>query len=545
MTNKMNKGKSNDLRLNKVEYLKKIITAIYVLTILGIFPLVFRDYYFDILVFKYRFYVIVTIIFLFIIFVLNIILKVHDVSLPEGKYLSCLWRKIKLLSLPECFLLIFILISVLSTIQSDFKYEAFWGNEGRYTGCFLLLLYGFSTIAVSRIFSFKTWTIEVFLITGMVICLFGVTDYFQMDILKFKVNMHPDQYNIFASTIGNVNSYTSYVAMVMAVSTILFSKERTGWKVALYYVYMIISFFAIVMGLSDNSYLALGAIFAFLPLYIFDTKTGIKRYVLILVSFSMVIYIMKMINSTMSGRVMEMEGILQKLTSFSGLEYVIIGMISLGVLTYAVAYITRSKGEELGSRWRVMWLIVILIMTILLVIALYDVNILKHEGRYGDLGSYLIFNDEWGTRRGYAWRITLENYSSFPLVHKIFGYGPDTFGILTRFNNYKEMLDRYGETFDSVHNEYLQYFITMGPVSLISYVGFLVSSGIYMVKRLKESSYVMAVFFALLCFAIQAIVNISVPVVSPVMFTLLAAGLAGARSVSNESDFGLLNIKHL
>ncbi|MFR3752802.1 MAG: hypothetical protein ACLTW9_11920 [Enterocloster sp.] len=68
---------------------------------------------------------------------------------------------------------------------------------------------------------------------------------------------------------------------------------------------------------------------------------------------------------------------------------------------------------------------------------LYDANIKGNGDQYGSLKTYLVINDDWGTRRGYIWRIWNESYRKFPLIHKIFGYGPDTFGIIT-VNNYYE-----------------------------------------------------------------------------------------------------------
>lgn len=88
------------------------------------------------------------------------------------------------------------------------------------------------------------------------------------------------------------------------------------------------------------------------------------------------------------------------------------------------------------------------------------------------------------------------------------------------------MSQKYNETYDSVHNEYLQYFITMGPLSLLSYVVFLGSSIIRMIKKSKENVYTISVIFAVLCYSVQACVNISVPIVTPIVFVLLASGLA-------------------
>ncbi|SET90376.1 O-Antigen ligase [Lacrimispora sphenoides] len=501
----------------------QVITAIYVAIILGIFPIVFHDYYFDILIFKYRFYFVTSLVFFVVMFIMNIVSKKYN-----RENLRFFLEKRKSLTPSEISLLMFMVIAIVSTIQSDYRFESFWGNEGRYIGCFLLLICGISILIVSRTFKFNKWILDLFLFTGILICLFGITDYFKLDILKFKVNMNPGQRNIFVSTIGNINSYTSYIAMIMAVSSVLFSKERIFWKVILYYISMIISFFAIIMGISDNSYLALGALFAFLPLYIFSTRTGVKRYILMIASFSVVIFVMDFINKTIPDYVLEMDGILQKLSGYGKLEYIVVSVVALSILVYIVGHFRRGKEDNLGHKWQIAWLVFLFMATAFLAYVLYEVNILKLN-RYGELNSYLLFNDDWGTHRGYIWRIGLENYSRFPMIHKIFGYGPDTYGLLTHFNNYNDMVHKYQEVFDSVHNEYLQYFITMGPFSLISYIAFLISSGVSMFRRSKGDAHIMAIFFAVICYAVQATVNISVPIVTPIMFTLLAIGLAGVR----------------
>jgi len=299
---------------------------------------------------------------------------------------------------------------------------------------------------------------------------------------------------------------------------------------------MVVSFFSILMGLSDNSYLALGALFGFLPLYLFKTKTGLKRYLLMLTSFSGVIYGIDIIYKIMPDKVLERDGILQKLAGYGYLEYVVLAMVVLSLLVYAIGYFTKTKDDELGHKWQYIWLLFILGTIALVAFILIDVNLFRHAERYGGFSSYLLFNDDWGTHRGYNWRIGLENYNRFSITHKLFGYGPDTYGILTHYNNFGEMVNKYGEVYDSAHNEYLQYFITMGPFSLISYLALLISSGIRMVRQSKGDAYIMAILFSVICYAVQATVNISVPIVAPIMFTLLAIGLAGVRDTTKTIE---------
>ena len=146
-----------------------------------------------------------------------------------------------------------------------------------------------------------------------------------------------------------------------------------------------------------------------------------------------------------------------------------------------------------------------------------------------------MINDEWGTHRGYIWRIGIECYMKYSPLRKLFGSGPDTFGIVTQ-SYYREMIERYYEIFDSAHNEYLQYLITIGIVGLFSYLFLLVSSIIEMIKTSKREASVMSIVYAVSCYAAQAVVNIGVPIVFPVMFTLLVVGISAQNGMDKISE---------
>jgi len=509
----------DNLLINKLKR-NNLATVIYICIVLSIYPLVYHNYYFDMLIFKYQFYYSVTLLYIGIIIISNFIY----IFLNKSNRLS--YRFIlKKLTIPELSIIFFMLIALISTFQSDFFYESFWGNEGRYTGLFTLTLYGISILFIIRYLNFKNWILYLFLISGILACCFGITDYFKLDILGFKVNIVPGQYNMFMSTIGNVNSYTSYVALIMAVSTVLFSIEKIKWKIILYYFCMVCSFLAIIMGLSDNSYLSLLTLFGLLPLFLFKSKKGFRRYLVIITTFLGVIYMIININKAIPDKVLDMQGIINHLPA-TGLRLLLMFMLCITVITYVVQYKYKSENDNLSVAWKYSWLALMLMGTGIILFILYDINILMNTDRYGSLTQYLLFNDDWGTHRGFNWRIAIENYNNFSLIHKIFGYGPDTYGIITDFTNYKEMVTKYNEIYDSAHNEYLQYFITMGPLSLISYLLFLGSSIGGLIKKSKDNVYVISVIYALLCYSVQAFVNISVPIVTPIMFALIASGLA-------------------
>lgn len=500
--------------------INSLASIIYVCIILSIFPLVYHDYYFDMLIFKYKFYYLITLSYIGFIIVSNTVNAFFNKS-----HKPILYSKFEKLTIPEISIILFMLIALISNIQSDFFYESFWGNEGRYTGLFTLTLYGISILFIIRYLQFKKWILYLFLISGILACGLGITDYFKLDILGFKVNIAPTQYNMFMSTIGNVNSYTSYVALIMAISTVMFSTEESRWRMVLYYFCMTCSFFAIIMGLSDNSYLSLLTLFGFLPLYLFGSKRGFKRYLVIITTFLSVIYLIIIINKAMPDKVLEMQGVIDHVP-VAGLRLFLIFTLCITVITYAVQYKSKNKDDNMGVVWKYSWLAFMLIVVGITTFMLCDINILMNTDRYGLITQYLLFNDDWGTHRGFNWRIAIENYRKFSLIHKIFGYGPDTYGIMTHYFNFNEMKLKYNEMYDSAHNEYLQYFITMGPLSLISYLVFLASSIRSLICKSSENSYTIPILFAILCYSVQAFVNISVPIVTPIVFVLLASGLA-------------------
>lgn len=517
-----------DNKLNR--YLEKrsifeIITGIFIIAVLAIFPLFYTNYYFNILQAKYYFYCIAVISLLVIMFfcILYQYIVKGNIRIDLKTFLG-IW------TVPDIFMIVFLCINIISTLLSDYVYESFWGNEGRYTGLFLWLLYGCSFFVIEKFFKLKKGYIDIFLAAGLLACLFGITDYFQMDLLGFKKDIHPDQINMFASTIGNVNTYTSYVALVMGVSAALYGTSKGWLRTIWYYICMMISFFAIIMGLSDNAYLALGTLFAFLPLYLFRTRTGIRRYGLMLATFSGVIWCVDFINKALPDTVLEMSGLLRSVSGYNKLEIIVVILFVLSMVIYIIDYLHKEKDEHVGRWLTQAWLSAIICVVTIVAFILYDANIAGNAERYGGLSNYLIFNDDWGTHRGYNWRIALEEYKGFSLKHKIFGYGPDTYGILCIYgNHYEEMKQLYNEVFDSVHNEYLQFWVTVGPFGMLAYIGILLSSGFRIVKNAFHNEYAMAALFAVICYAVQAVVNISIPIATPIMLTLLMMGLSACK----------------
>lgn len=499
----------------------KWLTGAGVLLVLCFLPIVYDDFYFNMLQTKYKFY------YFSMIFVsvslLTILLYYSDTGKTREK-VNKAWRGN--LSLTDWAMIVFLIIAAVSTLLSEYKLEALWGNEGRYSGLFLILIYGMTYFVITKFFRMKKWYLDAFLLVAIFVCLFGITDYFQMDLLGFKKNVAVEQLDMFTSTLGNINTYTAYVGMVLGVAIALFATSDGRLKTCFYYVAMIIGSFAIVLGTSDNAYLALGAIFAFLPCFLFQSRRGMKRYVIVLASFITVVQCVDWINLGMKDRVLGINGIFNLISQYQHLAYVVAALWGIVVGLYIWDYVKRPKEDFVGNWFRYAWCGLLLLLFCLVIWLIYDANIGGNAERYAGLSNYLVFDDMWGNNRGVAWRLGMEEYLKFPFIQKLVGYGPDTFGILMVENRKKEMTSIAAQIYDSAHNEYLQYLVTVGILGLLSYLTFVGSALVRVIKKVKKSSYLTAIVLAMICYLAQAVVNISLPITTPIFIMFLSMGMA-------------------
>jgi len=521
--------------------MSRIVTA--AITILvTVFPLIYHNAYRDIMDTKYICYCVIIIGMVCMILLLLLVMggidcikydKIHIKQLLNN-LLPTNWKNI--FCAADVAVLVFWLAAGISTLQSDYLFESFWGNEGRFSGFFLLTLYVCSYFLISRCWRIKGWCLQLFLTSGMIICVLGITDYFQMDVLNFRGGFQTEETRIFMSTVGNINVFTAYVGLVMGFSASMFAVEKNNWKLIWYYGCMIISFFAIIMGCSDNAYLGLAALFGLSPFVLFRNMEGVKRYLIMLASFLSVVLCISWINQRYYDVVLGLEALFRVISNFSGLPFLVIFLWLTAALVELLERKLHVNQEKFGKRMTVIWKVAVGIVVAVFCFVLYDANVTGHVERYRSLANYLVFNDTWGTARGYVWRVSMELYHDFPVIRKLFGYGPDTFGILTVSRIFKDMNDKTGFIYDNAHNEYLHYLITIGMIGAGAYLIFLISAFYSMKKRLS-SPYVAGALGATVCYAAQAFVNLNLPIATPVLWLLLSIGMIGAKggeSVNNS-----------
>ena len=142
----------------------------------------------------------------------------------------------------------------------------------------------------------------------------------------------------------------------------------------------------------------------------------------------------------------------------------------------------------------------------------------------GGLDNFFVFNDDWGTYRGVAWKAAWSTWLDAPLWRKLAGFGPGMMHQAVAAWAGDAMTDRLN-TFYAAHNEYLEQLLSTGLLGLAGWLIFVVSHLRRGFARWADAR-VAALLLALCSYLVQAVVSIRVSMIFPevmLLFALLAA----------------------
>ena len=138
----------------------------------------------------------------------------------------------------------------------------------------------------------------------------------------------------------------------------------------------------------------------------------------------------------------------------------------------------------------------------------------------GRLDDVLIFNDNWGTYRGTAWRITVESWLAQPVWRKLLGVGPGMMHTAVADWAGAGITDRM-KTFYAAHNEYLELLLTTGAAGLAAWLWFVIAH----LRRAAQNWLrpgVAPVTLALISYLAHAVISIRVSMIFPEIMLLFA-----------------------
>lgn len=189
----------------------------------------------------------------------------------------------------------------------------------------------------------RRWYVDIFLAAGLVVCLFGITDFFNLDLLGFEKHLGSVEIYMFTSFIGNVNFYTELVAIYMGIAAVMWIGTQNKIRSVWYFICLWIIFLAAIMGQSDNVYLAMAALFSILPLYAFRTRRGLKRYFVLIATFLTCLKIVEWVSGKYWEKVIHLDSMYNVLTGYEKLTLIIISLWVVIAVVYLYDYMGKKK----------------------------------------------------------------------------------------------------------------------------------------------------------------------------------------------------------
>lgn len=469
-------------------------TLLYLLSMVGISPLFFRDDYLDIVSAKKSFFQVLTIVFL-----------VGVVLLGYGD--PC-WKE-RFLPTDICVAL-FLLTILVSCMISPEGGEAFWGNAGRRLGGAFLLLCGGVYIAISRFYKGSGVLLWIFLAANGGMWMLVICNFWGFDPLGMYESLNLAQYTFFIGTMGNININSGYSGVIVALMMGLYHLGQGRLTKICFWSASVLGVYACYCTRSDSWLLAVGSAMLLL-LGISMREGGLLKWCGLAAAFlcgSMSMKLTVWLDSVTGWgneyiEDLRGQGVLCALIDAKVL--LALGLILL-VFFWAVAdpRLMKERSLDLMRKYG-SWILAgaVAAGAVILILRIFPLE------------------DPFGSSRGYIWKRTLWNFKEYPFLYKLFGYGPNCFFQSIERAYGAEMRALYGDPFIDAHNECLQFLAVTGIMGAVSYMGMQISLFISCLRRRKEAQVLLIGCIGILAYLMQGLVNNPQVFTTPLYFIFL------------------------
>lgn len=344
-------------------------------------------------------------------------------------------------------LLIIGLWSLFSSFMSINPELSLTGSRGWKVGSIMTVVLILTTIIVSGNLQFHSYMLLPIMAVNIFINALAVIQSAGINVFGLQNGLIKEQYYVYMTTIGNSNSYSGYLCLLLPLfwGAFLSCKERA--TELLYGLFAVFGFMGLIMAESDSSYAGIGICMLFMLLFVFGSDDHAEQYLkrssILLVMYGGCLLFVRYF-PLFEAKIAEFAGLSWKMLCSPVPEI----MIICGILLYLSAGIlTRSKKER--------YLLIALEMLIIAVICGFVVSLVVN------------FNDGWGNGRGEIWRISWEYFCELPLRSKITGVGPEMV-----FLAFRAHLAETGSNVVTAHSDIMQALLTQGIVGLALYIAF-------------------------------------------------------------------------
>lgn len=421
---------------------------------------------------------------------------------------------------------------ILSYIGSDYKHTALVGEKGWYMGAEMQLVFVLSYFLVSRFWEYGEKILYPVMAASGAVFFLGILNRFS--VFPFFIE---GANSSFLSTMGNINWYCGYWAVIFPIGFLMYWKADGLWPGIAGLLFTIVGIAAGISQGSNSAFLVFAGLYIFLFCISFRDIEAMKRFFQLAILFCAVCQGLRLWRWLRPVAFNYYSGTVSDWITLSGITMA--GLV-LSAIVYFFLWLAEKKLHPDMRHFKVIRQVTLL-MTVI-GIGVYILLLILNSRVKGGIRSMgelsaLVFSRQWGSSRGATWSAGMRIYRNMTGLKKLIGVGPDCFAkSLYAIPDLAESVNKQfgGSRLTNAHNEWLNMLVNAGIFGLISYGGIFVSAVIRFVyygeKVFKGKGKYLCIFgFSAFAYTIHNVVSFQQILSTPFMFLMLGMGEALVR----------------
>jgi len=514
-------------RRNRSEQVYQDITSaliyLYLFFMVGFFSVFYIYQYSEMGDTKYKIFLYASISCV-VIFFLCYIVRFISIQKKTGKqniHTESMHGKISL----DTAVLLYFLVTTISFLCSPFKETGFWGSDGWNMGFLAQFLFVAVYFLIAKQWKYDKWALWLLLISSFIVFMVAVLHRFDVDILNIYGDLQQYYKVLFLSTMGQSSWYSSFLCTVFPIGLYIFYSSDSKKIRVVSGVYSVIAMCSLVTQNTDSAFLSLTAVLLLLFYLSFDKNTDQTRFLEVLIIILGSFCFMGLCQKLFADRAIPLDS-LSLFMSQSPIIWIILAVVTVVYLLMKkkkIAVLLKNKSWFWGA------LSIIgagILITIVFIVVNTNGMLLERFG-FQSTNNYLLFGNEWGNGRGFAWKFAVSSFADFSFFRKLIGVGPDCFSAYIKSvpEYLSAMQGFWGDlVLTNAHNEYLTKLYNVGIIGLVSYVGMLIIAIRTFCKHRNENSLLPAFALCIVSYMTHNIFCYEQVCCSPFIYILMGMG---------------------
>lgn len=422
----------------------------------------------------------------------------------------------------------FLISCVLSGAHRGFIPEVLEGSAGRYCGLIYLLCCG-GAFYVMALGDLDGRIVTALMLASAGFCAgLGVLNAMGIDPFGFYDRIKRGQESAFLSTIGNLDFFGTYLAVMFGPAVGLFVFSKKIWAQVLALLVSLVMMAGMYAARTDGAWLGMHMVlFAAAAVSGGDYRNMARASVLWGLGFAVLPIVNKLL--TFSPYKPRMSG-LPLILCETHAAWVLAGAFLLLGLVFFLLKKRSAPGRKTIQKTA---LFVLCLALILFFGAMFYFSVMNPDAAIGELSGALRFNDSWGSARGFVYQNSLRAYGDYTLSEKLFGNGVDYVApVLAKYMDKSEMIAMSGGVFNDVHCQPLQMLLTCGLLGMVSFLFLYGSLVVTIFRHAGEDPILLGCLASLIGYLPVMLFNVTQPILIAAYFSLGALALSRIRACS-------------